>query len=69
MLEVLVQHRRNTKAALKLLRRPLKHQGIHSEPITTGTLGSYRAVSAAAAGSVRKGSADYAALALAECRC
>ena len=42
-LDVLVQKRRNKHAALKLLRKLLKNQGIHPETITTGKLASYRA--------------------------
>jgi transposase-like protein len=43
VLDVLVQKRRNKAAALKLLRRLLKNQGIHPETITTDKLASYRA--------------------------
>lgn len=43
VLDVLVQKRRNKQAALKLLRRLLKNQGIHPEAITTDKLASYRA--------------------------
>ena len=43
VLDVLVQRRRNTHAALKLLRKLLKNQGIHPETITTDKLASYRA--------------------------
>jgi putative transposase len=43
VLDVLVQKRRNKHAALKLLRRLLKNQGIHPESITTDKLASYRA--------------------------
>ena len=43
VLDVLVQKRRNKAAALKLLRKLLKHQGIHPETITTDKLASYRA--------------------------
>ena len=42
-LDVLVQKRRNKHAALKLLRRLLKNQGIYPETITTDKLASYRA--------------------------
>ena len=42
VLDVLVQKRRNKAAALKLLRRPLKRQGIHPEAIITDGLASYR---------------------------
>jgi putative transposase len=43
VLDVLVQRRRNKHAALKLLRRLLKNQGVHPETITTDKLSSYRA--------------------------
>ena len=43
VLDVLVQKRRNKHAALKLLRRLLKNQGIRPETITTDKLASYRA--------------------------
>lgn len=43
VLDVLVQKRRNKNAALKLLRRLLKNQGVHPETITTDGLASYRA--------------------------
>jgi len=43
VLDVLVQKRRNKHAALKLLRRLLKNQGVHPETITTDKLASYRA--------------------------
>jgi putative transposase len=43
VLDVLVQKRRNKHAALKLLRRLLKNQGIHPETISTDKLASYRA--------------------------
>jgi len=43
VLDVLVQKRRNTHAAMKLFRRLLKNQGIHPETITTDKLASYRA--------------------------
>ncbi len=43
VLDMLVQKRRNTKAALKILRKLLKAQGIHPETITTDKLASYRA--------------------------
>jgi putative transposase len=42
VLDVLVQRRRNTAAAYKLLRRLLKNQGSHPETITTDKLTSYR---------------------------
>jgi putative transposase len=41
VLDVLVQKRRNKAAALKLLRKLLKTQGIHPESITTDKLASY----------------------------
>jgi putative transposase len=43
VLDVLVQKRRNKHAALKLLRKLLKNQGIHPETIVTDKLASYRA--------------------------
>ena len=43
VLGILVQKRRNKHAALKLLRRLLKNQGIHPETITTDKLASYGA--------------------------
>ena len=43
VLDVLVQKRRNRHAALKLLRRLLKNQGVHAESIITDKLASYRA--------------------------
>jgi putative transposase len=43
VLDVLVQKRRNKHAALKLLRKLLKNQGIYPETITTDKLASYRA--------------------------
>jgi transposase-like protein len=43
VLDVLVQKRRNKVAALKLLRRLLKNQGLPPEAIVTDGLGSYRA--------------------------
>jgi transposase-like protein len=43
VLDVLVQKRRNKQAALKLLRKLLKNQGIHPETITTDKLASYSA--------------------------
>ena len=43
VLDVLVQKRRNKPAALKLLRRLLKNQGIHPEATVTDKLASYRA--------------------------
>lgn len=43
VLDMLVQKRRNKNAALKMLMRLLKNQGIHPETITTDKLASYRA--------------------------
>jgi len=43
VLDVLVQKRRNKKAALKLLRKLLKNQGFVPEAIATDGLASYRA--------------------------
>ena len=43
VLDVLVQKRRNKHAALKLLRKLLKRQGVHPEAITTDKLASYGA--------------------------
>jgi transposase-like protein len=43
VLDVLVQKRRNKAAALKLLRKLLKRQGVHPEAIVTDKLASYRA--------------------------
>ena len=40
VLDVLVQKRRNIHAALKLLRKLLKNQGMHPEMITTDKLAS-----------------------------
>jgi transposase-like protein len=42
VLDMLVQKRRNTDAALRLLRKLLKHRGIHLEIIVTDGLPSYR---------------------------
>jgi transposase-like protein len=42
-LDMLVQKRRNKHAALKLLRKLLKNQGVHPEAIVTDKLPSYRA--------------------------
>ena len=42
VLDMLVQKRRNTAAALRLLRKLLKHQGIRPETIVTDGLPSYR---------------------------
>lgn len=41
VLDIVVQTRRNTKAALRLLRKLLKNQGIKPESIVTDKLGSY----------------------------
>jgi putative transposase len=43
VLDVLVQKRRNAHAAIRLMRRRLKNQGIHPETVTTDKLASYRA--------------------------
>jgi putative transposase len=43
VLDVLLQKRRNTGAATKLLRKLLKNTGLHPETITTDGLASYRA--------------------------
>jgi len=43
VLEMLVQKRRNTTAALRLLRKLLKRQGTHPETITTDKLAPYHA--------------------------
>ena len=43
VLDMLVQKRRNTTAALKFLRKLLKRQGIHPETIVTDGLASYGA--------------------------
>jgi transposase-like protein len=43
VLDVLVQKRRNEAAALKLLRKLLKNQGVHPEVIVTDKLPSYAA--------------------------
>ena len=43
VLDMLVQKRRNKAAALKLLSRLLKHQGVHPERIVTDGLASYGA--------------------------
>jgi transposase-like protein len=42
-LDMLVQKRRNTGGALRLLRKLLKRNGIHPESFTTDKLASYRA--------------------------
>ena len=41
VLDMLVQKRRNMAAALKLLRKLLKNQGVHPEAIVTDGLASY----------------------------
>ena len=43
VLDMLVQKRRNTVAAVRLLLKLLKRQGAHPETITTDRLASYRA--------------------------
>ena len=43
VLDMLVQERRNKAAALKLLRKLLKNQGVHPDTIVTDKLASYRA--------------------------
>ena len=43
VLDCLVQKRRNTWAAVRLLRKLLKHHGVHPEAIVTDKLASYRA--------------------------
>ena len=43
VLDVLVQKRRNTKAAMRLFRKLLKNTGVHPETINTDRLASYRA--------------------------
>ena len=43
IVDPLVQKRRNKAAALKLLRKLLKNQGIHPDTIVTDGLGSYPA--------------------------
>ena len=43
VLDVVVQRRRNTKAAMRLLRKLLRNQGIKPTRIVTDRLGSYRA--------------------------
>ena len=43
VLDVIVQHRRNTKAAMRLLRKLLRNQGIKPQRIVTDRLGSYGA--------------------------
>ena len=43
VLDMLVQGRRNKKAALRLFRKLMKHTGVHPETITTDKLASYGA--------------------------
>jgi len=43
VLDVVIQHRRNIKAAVRLLRKLLRNQGIKPERIMTDRLGSYGA--------------------------
>lgn len=43
VLDVVVQYRRNTKAATRLLRKLLRNQGIKPTRIVTGRPGSYGA--------------------------
>ena len=43
VLDVLVQKRRNTKAAMRLFRKLLKNTGVRPERISTDRLASYRA--------------------------
>lgn len=43
VLDMLVQKRRHTGAALRLLRKLLRRNGIHPETFTTDKLASYRA--------------------------
>ena len=43
VLDIVVQHRRNTKAATRLLRKLLRNQGIKPQRIVTDRLGSYEA--------------------------
>ena len=43
VLDVIVQRRRNTKAAMRLLRKLLKNQGVRPTKIVTDRLGSYKA--------------------------
>jgi len=44
VLDVVIQHRRNTKGATRLLRKLLRNQGIKPKRILTDRLGSYGAV-------------------------
>jgi putative transposase len=43
VLDVLVQKRRDTKAAIRLFRKLLKNSGVRPESISTDRLASYRA--------------------------
>jgi len=43
VLDVVIQHRRNTKAASRLLRKLLRNQGVKPKRIVTDRLGSYGA--------------------------
>lgn len=43
VLDVVVQHKRNTKAAIRLLRKLLRNQGVRPKRIVTDRLGSYGA--------------------------
>ena len=43
VLDIVVQRRRNTKAAMRLLRKLLRNQGIKPKQIVTDRLGSYGA--------------------------
>ena len=43
VLDVLVQKRRNTRAAMRLFRKLLKNTGVRPETISTDRLASYRA--------------------------
>ena len=43
LLDVVIQHRRNTKAATRLLRKLLRNQGVKPKRIVTDRLGSYGA--------------------------
>jgi putative transposase len=47
VLDMLVQRRRHKRAAVRLLRKLLKNQGIHSKAIVTDNLGSYGAAAKA----------------------
>jgi len=43
VLDIVIQHRRNTKAAVRLLRKLLRNQGVKPKRIVTDRLGSYGA--------------------------